>query len=79
MNKVNTFEAVKAIVIEVLGCEESEVTPEASLIDDLGADSLSAVEMMMALEDEFDITISEDASRDAKTVGDIVSLIESLI
>lgn len=79
MNKVNTFEAVKAIVIEVLGCDESEVTPEASLIDDLGADSLSAVEMMMALEDEFDITISEDASRDAKTVGDIVSLIESLI
>ena len=76
---MNTFDSVKALVIETLGCEESEVTPEASLSDDLGADSLSAVEMIMALEDEFSITIPEDASRDIKTVGDMVNLVQSLI
>ncbi|NLL38483.1 MAG: acyl carrier protein [Clostridiales bacterium] len=76
---MNTFDSVKALVVETLGCEENDVTLETNLKDDLGADSLTAVEMIMVLEDEFDIMIPEEASRDIETVGDLVNLVQSLL
>ena len=64
------FEKVKEIIVSTLKLDPSKVTLEASLEHDLGADSLDAVEVIMALEDEFDIEISDDASQNIKTVGD---------
>ena len=72
------FEKVKEIIVSTLKLDPSKVTLEASLEHDLGADSLDAVEVIMALEDEFDIEISDDASQNIKPVGDIVSHIEEL-
>jgi acyl carrier protein len=66
---------VKKIVVEHLGVEESKVTPEASFIDDLGADSLDNVELVMAFEEEFDIEIPDDAAEHIQTVGDAVKFI----
>lgn len=71
------FEKVKEIIVEELGVEAEEVTLEANLADDLGADSLDAVELIMALEDEFDIKISDDAAQQFQTVQQIVEYIES--
>ena len=71
------FEKVKTIIAEELGVEESEVTLEADLNDDLGADSLDAVELIMALEDEFDIKVSDEAAQGFKTVQQIVDFIEN--
>ena len=73
------FDKVKEIISRELNIDSSKVTPEAHLEKDLGADSLDAVEVIMALEDEFDIEISEDASQNIKTVGDIVKHIEELV
>ena len=67
------FDKIKAIVVEQLGVDESEVTMEASCIDDLGADSLDLVELIMALEDEFDIEIPDEEAEKLKTVGDAVN------
>ena len=67
---------VKKIVVEHLGVEESKVTPEASFIDDLGADSLDNVELVMAFEEEFDIEIPDDAAEHIQTVGDAVKFIQ---
>ena len=75
---MNIFEKVKAAVIDNASCDESLVTESASLADDLGADSLVAVEIIMALEDEFSISIPAEATKDVKTVGDLVSLVKSL-
>lgn len=64
------FEKVKSIIVEQLGVDESEVTPEAHFIDDLGADSLDTVELVMALEEEFGIEISdEDAEKNSNCRG----------
>lgn len=71
------FEQVKEIIVEELGVDAEEVTLEANLADDLGADSLDAVELIMALEDEFDIKISDDAAQQFQTVQQIVEYIES--
>ena len=71
------FDKVKEIIIEELGVDAEEVTLEANLADDLGADSLDAVELIMALEDEFDLKISDDAAQEFKTVKQIVEFIES--
>ena len=67
---------VKKIVVEHLGVEESKVTPEASFIDDLGADSLDTVELVMAFEEEFGIEIPDDAAESIVTVGDAVKYID---
>ncbi len=67
------FDKIKAIVVEQLGVDESEVTMEASFIDDLGADSLDLVELIMALEEEFDIEIPDEEAEKLKTVGDAVN------
>ena len=67
---------VKKIVVEHLGVEESKVTPEASFIDDLGADSLDTVELVMAFEEAFGVEIPEDAAEKISTVKDAIDFIE---
>jgi acyl carrier protein len=68
---------VKKIVVEHLGVEEAKVTPEASFIDDLGADSLDTVELVMEFEDEFDLNIPDEDAEKIQTVGDAIKYIES--
>lgn len=68
-------ERVTKIVIEQLGVEESKVTPTASFIDDLGADSLDTVELVMAFEEEFGVEIPDDAAEKILTVKDAISYI----
>ena len=74
MSEIET--EVKQIVVEHLGIDESKVTPEAKFIDDLGADSLDTVELVMALEEAFDIEIPDEAAEGIATVGDAVKFIE---
>ena len=69
-------EKVKAIVVEHLGVEADKVSDTASFIDDLGADSLDTVELVMAFEEEFGIEIPDDAAETIQTVGDAVKFIE---
>ena len=68
---------VKAIIVDKLGVDESEVTTTASFTDDLGADSLDTVELIMEFEKEFDIQIPDDKAEKITTVGEAVSFIES--
>jgi acyl carrier protein len=70
------FEQLRDVIVENLGVSEEEVTLESSLIDDLGADSLDAVELSMAIEDEFDVEIEDEEFQELKTVGDILRAIE---
>jgi acyl carrier protein len=69
------LERARKIIVEHLGVEESKVTPEASFIDDLGADSLDTVELVMAFEEAFSIEIPEDAAEKISTVGDAVDYV----
>lgn len=71
------FDRVKHIVIERLGVDEAEVTLEASFKDDLGADSLDVVELVMELEDEFDMEISDEDAEKITSVGEVVNYIQS--
>jgi acyl carrier protein len=73
---MSTFDKVKKIIVEQLGVDESEVTPEASITDDLGADSLDQVELVMAFETEFNIDIPDEEAEKIKTVGDAVKRID---
>lgn len=73
-----TFDKVKEIIVDTLSCEEDEVTLEANLFEDLGADSLDAVELNMAIGDAFEITIEDEKMAEMKTVGDIVNYIDSV-
>ena len=68
---------VKEIIVEKLGVKESEVTPEANFTNDLGADSLDTVEMIMEFETKFDIKIADDQAEKIVTVGDAISYIEA--
>ena len=68
---------VKAIIVDKLGVEESEVTNEASFTNDLGADSLDTVELIMEFEKEFNVTIADDQAEKITTVGDAVAYIEA--
>ena len=70
-------ERVKKIVVEHLGVEPEKVVDSASFIDDLGADSLDTVELVMAFEEEFSIEIPDDAAEKIQTVGDAISFINS--
>lgn len=72
-----TFEKVKEIIVETLSCNEDDVVLEASIKDDLGADSLDAVELNMALEEEFQLSIPEEALVNFVTVQDIVDYINA--
>jgi acyl carrier protein len=74
----DTAEAkVKEIIVEELGVEADKVTPDASFVDDLGADSLDTVELVMAFEEEFEIEIPDEDAEQMRTVGDAVSYIKS--
>ena len=73
----DTAARVKKIVVEHLGVEEAKVTEAASFIDDLGADSLDTVELVMAFEEEFGVEIPDDAAEKIRTVGDAVSFINT--
>ena len=70
-------EKVKAIIVDKLGVDQSEVTNEANFTNDLGADSLDTVELIMEFEREFDIQIPDDKAEAIATVGDAVSFIEA--
>ena len=73
---METLDKVKDIVTEQLGVEKDEVTIESSFIDDLGADSLDIVELIMAFEEEFNIEIPDEAAEKIKTVQDVVNYID---
>ena len=75
---MDTKSRIIKIIKEQLGVEESEVKPEASFVDDLGADSLDTVEILMAIEEEFGIEIPDEDAENAKTVGDVISYIDNL-
>ena len=70
------FDIVKQLISELLGVEADDITEASNIQDDLGADSLDVVDLVMALEDEFDVEIPEDQVENIKTVGDIVKFIE---
>ena len=71
-----TFDRVKKVVVDQLDVSEDEVTPTASFVDDLGADSLDQVELIMAFEEEFDIEIPDEDAEKISTVGDAVNYID---
>ncbi len=75
---MTTFDKVKAIVVEQLGVDESEVTIDSTFIDDLGADSLDIVELVIAFEEEFNVEIPDDVAEKIKTVKDTVEYIDSI-
>ena len=73
------FAKVKKIIVDQLDVEEDKVTEAASITDDLGADSLDVVDLVMSFEEEFDIEIPDDQVEKIKTVGDIVKFIEEKV
>ncbi|MGZ5243829.1 MAG: acyl carrier protein [Bacteroidia bacterium] len=70
---------VKSIIVEKLGVDESEVTPEASFTNDLGADSLDTVELIMELEKEFNVSIPDEQAENITTVGQAISYLEGQV
>lgn len=76
MENDEIFDKVKDVIVDQLNVEEADVTEEASFIDDLGADSLDIVELVMALEEQFGISIPDEEAENIKTVGDAVSYIQ---
>ncbi len=74
---MNTFDRVKKVLVEQLDVSEDEVVPEAAIIDDLKADSLDMVEIIMALEEEFDVEIPDEDAEKVTTVQQIVDYIDS--
>ena len=76
MTSEEIFDKVKEIIIEQLGVAEGTITNDASFIDDLGADSLDIVELVMALEEEFDLEIPDNDAEKVVTVGDVIEYIK---
>lgn len=70
------FEKVRDIIADELNVDASQITMETRLAEDLGADSLDAVELIMAIEDEFDVEVDDENAQNIRTVGDIVRLLE---
>jgi acyl carrier protein len=77
MNPDAIFEKVKEVIIEQLGVEDEAISLETSFIDDLGADSLDIVELIMALEEEFDMEIPDSEAEKISTVGDVIEYIKN--
>ena len=77
MNEQDICEKVKVIVVEQLGVEEEKVTKEATFVDDLAADSLDIVELVMSIEEEFDIEIDDSEAEKIVTIGDVVEYIKN--
>ena len=77
MEREEIFDKVKTVIVDQLNVEEDDVNEEASFVDDLGADSLDIVELVMALEEEFGISIPDEEAENIKSVGDAVSYIEA--
>ena len=71
------FEKVRKLIAEQLNQNEENITPNSRIVEDLGADSLDTIELLMALEDEFGITISDEKASELKTIGDIVTFLET--
>ncbi|HEV8535161.1 MAG TPA: acyl carrier protein [Candidatus Limnocylindria bacterium] len=76
MAQGNTYERLKKIIVEQLGVDEGDVKPEAAFVEDLNADSLDLVELIMSLEEEFGMEISDEEAEKIKTVGDAKEYIE---
>lgn len=76
MSQTDIFEKVKGIIVDQLGAKEEEVVPTSSFVDDLGADSLDTVELVMALEEAFDTEIPDEDAEKIKTVQDAVDYIK---
>lgn len=76
MAKEEIFDKLKKLVVDQLGVEEDEVTMEATMQDDLGADSLDLVDLVMSVEEEFGVKVADEDLENIKTVGDIVNYIE---
>lgn len=74
---MSIFEDVKKVIAEELGADEASITPSSKIIEDLGADSLDVVELIMALEEKFDISIPDEDGQKIATVDDIVKYIEA--
>jgi len=75
MERDELFDKVKAVVVDQLGVDENEVNEDSAFVDDLGADSLDIVELVMALEEEFGVSIPDEQAEKIKTVGDAVDFI----
>ncbi len=75
MENEDIFDKVRDVIVDQLNVDEGEVTEEASFVDDLGADSLDIVELVMALEEQFGISIPDEEAEKIKTVGDAVAYI----
>lgn len=75
----NVTEKVKQIIVDKLGVDESEISRESSFINDLGADSLDTVELIMEFEKEFDISIPDEESENIQTVGNAIDYLESQV
>jgi acyl carrier protein len=74
---MNVEEKVKSIIVEQLNVDADAVKPEAAFIEDLGADSLDIVELVMTMEEEFDLEIPDEAAEKIKTVGDVVTYVKT--
>lgn len=79
LSKDDIASKVKEITSEQLGVDESQITPEAKFVDDLGADSLDTVELVMALEEEFDLEISDEEAEKLTTVNRVISYLEGCL
>lgn len=79
LSKDDITSKVREITSEQLGVDEPQITPEAKFVDDLGADSLDTVELVMALEEEFDLEISDEEAEKLTTVNRVVSYIENCL
>ncbi|MBQ1400147.1 MAG: acyl carrier protein [Lachnospiraceae bacterium] len=76
---MDNFEKVRDIIAEQLSIDPAQIVPEATFTEDLGADSLDAVEMVMAVEEEFDISVPDEALESIKTVADLLALVEEYL
>ena len=78
MTNEELFESIKSMIVDQLGVEEDKITMDSSFVDDLNADSLDMAELVMAMEQEFDVSIPDEVAEKVGTVGDAVEYIKSL-